>query len=480
MNQQAFETIIGLEVHVQLATKSKAFCTDDAAFGGEPNTQVGIVSLAYPGTLPRLNAMQVEYAVRLGLALGCTIHGKSYFDRKNYFYPDLPKGYQLTQDRQPICTGGELSIFVQGTWKNIRIHHIHMEEDAGKLIHDRDDPYTRVDLNRAGVPLLEIVTEPELRSGEEVDAFMSGMRQLVRYLDISDGNMEEGSLRCDCNISIRSSGTQILNNRCEIKNLNSMRFARRAIEYEVRRQIGIVTSGGVVEQQTLHFDPVTGTTSPLRDKENAPDYRYFPDPDLPPVLLSADQIDQIAAALPELPWQLCQKFVREYDLLPADALLLSEEKGLAGFYLRLTRETTLHRAAANLVIQKIRPYLLENQLEASAFPLSFVFLAAFLQLIEAGKLSHSVAFERVFPKMISHPWEHPESLAARLDLLQSDDTTLIESLIGEVFAAFPDKVSEYRKGKKGLLGFFIGEVMKRSKGKADPKMTTALLQKKLG
>jgi aspartyl-tRNA(Asn)/glutamyl-tRNA(Gln) amidotransferase subunit B len=286
MANTAYETIIGLEVHVQLATESKAFCGDDASFGGEPNTHVSAVSLGHPGTLPKANGRQIELATRLGLALGCKINTHNAFDRKNYFYADLPKGYQITQDKAPICIGGSLSIKIGNNWKSIGIHHIHMEEDAGKSIHTMAPRHSFIDLNRAGVPLVEIVTEPDLRSGEEVDAFMTAMRQLVRYLEVSDGNMEQGSLRCDVNISIREQGATILNDRCEVKNVNSMKFARQAIDYEVRRQIGLVEAGGKVKQQTLNFDPNTGVTSPLREKEDAHDYRYFPEPDLPPVVLS--------------------------------------------------------------------------------------------------------------------------------------------------------------------------------------------------
>ncbi|RMF29385.1 MAG: Asp-tRNA(Asn)/Glu-tRNA(Gln) amidotransferase subunit GatB, partial [Bacteroidetes bacterium] len=267
--KERYETVVGLEVHVQLHTRSKAFCGDDASFGASPNTQVSPISLGHPGTLPRLNARQVEYAVRLGLALGCEINLRSRFDRKHYFYTDLPKGYQITQDAEPICQGGALPIRTPKGWKPVRIHHIHMEEDAGKSIHDQDPQYSLIDLNRAGVPLLEVVTEPDLRSPEEVEAFMSAMRQLVRWLGISDGNMQEGSLRCDVNVSVRRRGTEALGARCEVKNLNSMRFARKAIEYEVRRQIALLEKGLRVEQTTLHFDPRTGRTSPLRDKEDA-------------------------------------------------------------------------------------------------------------------------------------------------------------------------------------------------------------------
>ncbi|TNE58945.1 MAG: Asp-tRNA(Asn)/Glu-tRNA(Gln) amidotransferase subunit GatB, partial [Bacteroidetes bacterium] len=294
----AYETVIGLEVHVQLATRSKMFSTDNAAFGGAPNTHTSAISLAHPGTLPRLNKTAVEYAVRLGLALGCTINQVSTFDRKNYFYADLPKGYQITQNEKPVCTGGQVVFNTPATFGSeepasgqvtVRLHHIHLEEDAGKSLHDQDPEYSRIDLNRAGVPLLEIVSEPDLRSPEEAAAFMETIRKLVRWLGISDGNMEEGSLRCDVNISVRKKGATRLGTRCEIKNINSMRFARRAIEFETDRQIGILEQGGSVEQETRGFNPENGTTYPLREKEEAHDYRYFPEPDLPPVVITNNE-----------------------------------------------------------------------------------------------------------------------------------------------------------------------------------------------
>ena len=306
---EQYELVIGLEVHVQLSTRSKAFSADENAFGAEPNTQVDPVSLGHPGALPRYNRAQVESAVRLGLALGSQIARRQSFDRKHYFYTDLPKGYQITQDREPVCVGGRLPIRIGERWQEVRIHHIHMEEDAGKSLHDRSESYSLIDLNRAGVPLLEVVSEPDLRSPEEVDAFMSAMRQLVRYLGISDGNMEEGSLRCDCNVSVRKRGSDQLGTRCEIKNLNSMRYARRAIEFESRRQIDLLEQGGQVVQQTLHFDPATGVTSPLRSKEDAHDYRYFSEPDLPPIELSDEFVDELRRASPTLPWEWDRKSV---------------------------------------------------------------------------------------------------------------------------------------------------------------------------
>ncbi len=476
---EQYETVIGLEVHVQLATLSKAFCADDASFGGEPNTHVSAISLGHPGTLPRLNKKQVDYAVRLGLALGCRINTRNTFDRKNYFYADLPKGYQITQDKQPVCIGGALPIKLGESWKNIRLHHIHMEEDAGKSIHDQNPRFSFIDLNRAGVPLLEEVTEPDLRSAEEVDAFMSGMQQLVRYLGVSDGNMEEGSMRCDCNVSVRRKGDPQLGERCEIKNLNSMRYARRAIAYEVKRQIDLIEAGGKVAQETLHFDPETGITSPLRSKEDAHDYRYFPDPDLPPVLLTAEWIAEQERALPALPWQLYARFRNEYQLSDYDATLLIEDAGTAAYFLDLCAHTPHKKAAANLIINKIIPWRRETGAELAGFPLALSSLAAFLQLIDEGKVSNAIAYQRLLPALMENPGKAPLALAQELELIQTADTGLLGELADQVLAANPDKVAAYKKGKTGLMGFFMGEMMRLSKGQADPKTTTALLAEKL-
>ena len=446
-----------------------------------PNTHLGIVSLAHPGVLPRANKKQIEYAVRLGLALGCKINPFSAFDRKNYFYADLPKGYQITQDKFPICTGGGITIQTTQGEKYIRLHHIHIEEDAGKSIHDLHPTLSFIDLNRAGVPLVEIVTEPDLRSGEEADVLMTAMRRLVRWLGVSDGVMEEGSMRCDCNISIRPAGSDVLNTRCEIKNVNSMRFARRAIEYETQRQIALVESGGKVIQQTLNFDPVTGVTTPLRDKENAHDYRYFPDPDLPPVVLSDAYIANANAALPELPWALQKRLTEAYQLSPYDADILTHEKETAYAYLQYADPLTppLRKPLANLFLNKILPYLQETNTPFSQFPLSPQTITAFLELIESGKISPSAAYSKLFPELLNAPTQNPAHLADRLQLLQNAETGFLEQIVRDVLARFPDKVAEYRKGKKGLTGLFMGEIMKAAKGKAEPKSTNAILLKEL-
>lgn len=474
-----YETVIGLEIHVQLATNSKAFCGDKVAFGDAPNTHVSAISLGHPGTLPRLNTEQVNHAVRLGLALGSDIQLRNTFDRKNYFYADLPKGYQITQDNLPICIGGSIDIQVGDEIKTIRFHHIHMEEDAGKSIHDSDDPYSYIDLNRAGTPLLEIVTEPDLRSAEEVDALMTAMRRLVRFLGISDGNMQEGSMRCDCNVSIRPIGANYYGNRCEIKNLNSMRYARKAIAYEVKRQQKIVEAGGTVDQQTLNFDPVSGSTSPLRSKEDAHDYRYFPDPDLPPVVLTTQQVEELEASLPELPWKLDQRLQQQYQLTPYQTSLLTAEPEPARFFLSLAEATPYYKAAANLVINKLMPWTKDTDNALTRYPLSVATLHKFLELIEAGKISNSVAYQELLPALLAQPTASPEELANKNKWLQSDDSNELATWVAAALEKFPNKVTAYRKGKKGLIGLFMGEVMKQSKGQVDPKKAQQALRKAL-
>jgi aspartyl-tRNA(Asn)/glutamyl-tRNA(Gln) amidotransferase subunit B len=494
-----YETIIGLEVHVQLATASKAFCSDAVQFGSDPNTHTSVISLAHPGTLPRANKQQIAYAVRLGLALGCRINQRSYFDRKNYFYADLPKGYQITQDKTPICVGGALNItFLDPKTqkivnKNVGIHHIHMEEDAGKSIHDQDPSVSFIDLNRAGTPLLEIVTEPDFRSGEEVDAFMTAMRHLVRWVGVSDGNMEEGSMRCDVNISIRPEGTTEFMTRCEVKNVNSMRFAREAIRYEAKRQERIVENGGEVTQNTLNFDPATGRTSPLRSKENAHDYRYFPDPDLPPVVISDDYLAELKSALPTLPWDARKILKETYGLPEYDVNFLTEEIAVFNYAKSLLSEVQTppsreigissslqqYKAVSNLIINKILPTANDLKVELTDFPLTNSQLVEFLSLIESGKVSNSAAYQTLFPAILATPSVSAVVLAEKLNLFQNSDTDFLEKIVAEVLANNPQKVAEYRKGKKGLLGFFMGEVMRASKGKAEPKMTNTLVLKAL-
>lgn len=476
---EKYETVIGLEVHVQLATRSKAFCADDASFGGAPNTHVSAISLGHPGTLPRLNKRQLEGAIKLGLALGSKINRNNQFDRKNYFYADLPKGYQITQDRSPVCIGGQLRIPSGDGFKDIRIHHLHMEEDAGKSIHDKSPNHSFVDLNRAGVPLLEIVTEPDLRSPEEVDALMSAMRQLVRYLEISDGNMEEGSLRCDCNVSVRLKGAEQYGERCEVKNLNSMRFAKKAIAYERKRQIDLIESGGTVKQQTLNFDPDTGVTSPLRDKEDAHDYRYFPEPDLPPVIISEDFLNSLKNNMSPLPWELLTELQEVYGLSTYNAELLTQEKGSALYFKKIATQSTAYKAIANLLINKIMPYQQEQKSPVADFVLSPEQIARFVELIISEKVNNTAAYQKLFPALLEAPDSDPEKLAEKMELIQSQDEDFLEGLINDILQQNPDKVKAYKNGKKQLIGFFMGQLMRASKGKANPKVAEARLKEVL-
>lgn len=487
----AYETVIGLETHVQLATASKVFCSDAAAFGGAPNTHTSVISLAHPGTLPRLNKKAIDYAIQLGLALGSEINRKSHFDRKNYFYADLPKGFQTTQDGAPICIGGRVALKIgtgsgDASTRVIRIHHIHLEEDAGKSIHDQAPQHSLIDLNRAGVPLLEIVSEPDLRSPDEVAAYMEEIRRLVRWLGISDGNMEEGSMRCDVNISVRPKGSSTFGNRCEIKNMNSMRFAKRAIEYEVNRQIALLEAGAKVNQETRGFDVASGTTFSLREKENAHDYRYFPEPDLPPVSISEQYLAEMKHQMPALPAVVEDIFQHTFGLPAYDAALLSQERETA-FYAQQLLESAakqytdkdLSKTISNLLINKLLPWSATENTRLQDCPVRPAFWIEYAQLIESGQMSASAAAQRLFPLLLEHPETAPTLLATQHNLLQSADADFLEQLVLEVLARFPDKVSEYQKGKKGLLGMFMGEVMKASKGKADPQATTALLQEKL-
>ena len=474
-----YEIVIGLEVHIQLATRSKAFCADDASFGAPPNTHISAISLGHPGTLPRLNEKQVEYATLLGLAIGSKINQHNSFDRKNYFYADLPKGYQITQDRSPICIGGKIKLLGKDFTKDIRIHHIHMEEDAGKSIHDQDPSNSLIDLNRAGVPLLEMVTEPDFRSAEEVDLFMNSVRQLVRYLEISDGNMEEGSLRCDVNISLREKGSTEYGERCEVKNLNSMRFARQAIRYEVERQAAILDSGGSIKRNTLNFDPATGITTPLREKEDANDYRYFPAPDLTPLQLSDSYIQKIKDELPPLPLQLYEDFTQNLQLSDYDARLLTQEKDKALYFRQLSTQSNNYKGIAKLLINKVFPFVYEQKINISDFAVTPTNLIELVQLIDDNKVSSALAYQRLFPAMIESPGESPSALAEKLGLIQDSDEDFLKNLVEEIVAANPDKVKAYQSGKKNLIGFFMGEIMRSSKGKAEPKATNALLRKML-
>lgn len=474
-----YEPVIGIEIHVQLNTLSKAYSSDPTAYGAAPNTQISPVSLGHPGTLPMMNSKVVEYAVRLGLACDASIREHNEFARKNYFYADLPKGYQITQDQTPICNGGFVEIKdAEGAVKKIGLTRIHMEEDSGKSSHDIDPFDSLIDLNRAGVPLLEIVSEPEFRNGIEAYNYLSEMRKLVRYLEISDGNMEEGSLRCDINISVRPVGQERFGTKVEVKNLNSFRNVQKAIDYEIERQIALIEEGGKVTQQTFTFDAARGKTVLLRDKEDAHDYRYFPEPDLQPILVKQDYIDRVKAALPPLPKELYQKY-RAYELSDYDASLLTESKEVALFYEAILEHSQQYKAAANWVMGPIKSYLNERALAIADFPLAPASIARLIDLVEQKVVSQSAASGELFRQLCAEPEVDPKVMAERLKLLQESDSDALSAWAEEVLAAFPAKVEEYRAGKKGLMGLFMGELMKRSGGKADPKASSAILREKL-
>lgn len=477
--RERYEAVIGLEVHMQLLTESKAYSSDSTEFGAMPNTNVSVITLGHPGTLPRMNRKVIDHGIRLGLACGCDIRKENHFARKNYFYADLPKGYQITQDTTPICNGGHITIKVNGQEKRIGLIRIHMEEDAGKSMHDTDPFDTLVDLNRAGVALLEMVSEPDIRTPEEAYAYLTEVRRLVRYLDICDGNMEEGSLRCDANISVRLKGAERFGRRVEVKNMNSIRNVQRAIEFEIGRQIAEIEAGGEISQDTRSFDAVAGTTFVMRSKEQANDYRYFPEPDLPPVIIGQEWIERVKATMPPLPSELFNRFVKEFGLSEYDAGVITDSKPVALWFDRLTSLTRNYKAAANWVTGDIRSFLNERALDMDRFPVSPESIAQLIALIDQGKVSHSMASQKIFPVLCEGTDESPLDIATRLDLIQSSDAGELEAWVDAAIAKYPEKVAEYRAGKKGLTGLFMGEVMKLSKGKADPKVASALVVKRL-
>ena len=476
-----YELVVGLEVHVQLSTASKIFSSDSAGFGGDPNEHISPVSLGLPGTLPKLNEKVLEYAIKMGLATHCHINLDTHFDRKNYFYADLPKGFQTTQDTQPICKSGFIDVKSDdSSTRRIRIHRIHMEDDAGKSMHDQDEFDSLIDLNRAGVPLIEIVSEPDIRSANEATTYLSEIRKLVRYLDICDGNMEEGSIRCDANISVRLKGATSYGNRCEVKNLNSIRNLQRAIDHEFVRQARLLEKGEYIEQNTLNFDAETGNTSPLRSKEMANDYRYFPEPDLPPLKLEQKYIDSLAATLPELPASKVVRYTSVMGLSEYDSILLSSEKELALYFDELCKLTKLYKAAANWVIGPVRSYLNENpDMPVSDFPIKAKTLAELIGMIDSGKLNYSVAAQQVFPELIKSPGCSAAEAANSLEVLIDKDENELDQLIEDVLSKYPDKVREYQNGKKGVLGLFMGDLMKVSKGKINPQTANKLIINKL-
>ena len=475
-----WEVVIGLEIHAQLATRSKIFSGSSTAYGAPPNSQANLVDLGYPGVLPVLNGAAIRMAIKFGLATGCTIAPRSVFARKNYFYPDLPKGYQISQYELPIVHGGRVDIALEdGSSKTIGITRAHLEEDAGKSLHEDFAGRSGIDLNRAGTPLLEIVSEPDLRSATEAGAYMRKIHALVRYLEISDGNMQEGSFRCDANVSVRPVGTDKLGTRTELKNLNSFRFIEKAIEHEIERQIDVLESGGKIVQETRLYDPDRDETRPMRSKEEANDYRYFPDPDLLPVVIDAALIEEIAATLPELPDAKLERFEREYDLSAYDAGVLTAQRALADYFEAVVGATRAGpKVAANWVMGELAAALNREDLEIGASRIAAPALASLLDKLEDGTISGKIA-KQVFEAL----WNGEGSVAEIIEkrgLVQISDIASIEGLVDDVIAANRDQVEQYRAGKTQVLGFFVGQVMKASRGKANPQQVNEVLRRKLG
>jgi aspartyl-tRNA(Asn)/glutamyl-tRNA(Gln) amidotransferase subunit B len=475
----AWETVIGLEIHAQLATRSKIFSGSPTAYGAPPNTQADLVDLGYPGVLPVLNAEAVRMAVKLGLAIGARIAPLSVFARKNYFYPDLPKGYQISQYELPIVAEGALEIVLEdGAVKRIGITRAHLEEDAGKSLHEGLPGMTGIDLNRAGTPLVEIVSEPDMRSAKEAVAYMKKMHTLVRYLEICDGNMQEGSFRCDANVSVRPAGTQKFGTRAEIKNLNSFRFVERAINFEVERQIELLESGRAVVQETRLYDPDKGETRSMRSKEEANDYRYFPDPDLLPLKVDAALIESVRATLPELPDQKAARLATQYGLSAYDAGVLSASRELAAYYEELVRAAPADpKLAANWVMGELAAVLNKEGLEVSSGRMPAARLGELLGRVQDGTVSGKIAKE-VFELMWSHGSSADEVIESK-GLRQITDSAAIARAIEEVMAKSPAQLAEYRAGKDKLFGFFVGQVMKATGGKANPAQLNELLRSKL-
>ena len=474
-----YEAVIGLEVHAQMLTKTKAYSNDINEYGAHPNTNVSVITLGHPGTLPVMNKKTIEFAIRLGLACGSDIAPNQYFARKNYFYPDLPKGYQITQDKTPICTGGAIHIRTEdGEGKEIKITRIHMEEDAGKSIHDVDVFDTLVDLNRAGTPLLEIVSEPDIRSSQEAYNYVTEVRKLVRYLDICDGNMEEGSLRCDANISVNLKGASEFGTKVEVKNMNSIRNVQRAIEFEIARQIEAIENGEEIVQETRGFDALKGITISQRSKEAANDYRYFPEPDLQPLVVMQEDIEAIKSEMPALPRELFNRYTKEYGLSDYDAYNLTDNKGIALFYEALIQHTSNYKAAANWMMGDVKSYLNEFGYEIHEFPITVERLAALITIIDEGKVSNSVASQRIFPELLKSELS-PLAIAEQLNLIQDSSEDTLKGFILQVFEENQAEVERYRNGEKQLTGFFMGKLMKVSNGKADPKIANKLLRELL-
>ncbi len=478
---QGYEVVIGFETHAQLQTKSKIFSRASTAFGAAPNTQASVVDMALPGTLPVMNREAVACAIKLGLALGSHIAPRSVFARKNYFYPDLPKGYQISQFEIPVVQGGEVSFFLDGDKKNVRktvrLVRAHLEEDAGKSLHDAFQGMSGIDLNRAGTPLLEIVTEPDIRSTEEAVAYAKELHKIVTWIGICDGNMQEGSFRCDANVSVRKPG-QPLGTRREIKNLNSFRFMQQAIDYEIRWQIEQLEDGHAIQQATVLFDPDTGETRAMRTKEDSADYRYFPDPDLPPLCISAEWIEQTRAQMPELPRKMAERFVADYGLPEYDAATLTQSPQMAAYFEQAAQKSGQPKLASNWVMGEISKRLNAEEIDIESAQVTAQQLAQIIQRIQDGTISHNAA-RQVFDALWRGEASDADAVIEAKGLKQMNDTGALEKIIDEVIAANPANVEQYRAGKDKAFNALVGQVMKASKGKANPQQVNELLRAKL-
>jgi len=472
-----YEAVIGLEVHAQMLTESKIFCGCSTRFGSEPNTQTCPVCIGMPGVLPVLNRKALEFAIKTGLAMNCRISPYSRFARKNYFYPDLPKGYQISQYELPICEHGFLEILVEGETRRIGITRVHMEEDAGKNIHEEGGNFSFVDLNRTGVPLMEIVSEPDMRTPREASEYMKKLRAILRYLGVCDGNMEQGSLRCDANVSVRPVGQREFGTRTEVKNINSFKFVEKAVEYEIKRQIRLLEEGEKVIQETRLWDSSRGITESMRGKEEAHDYRYFPEPDLVPVMPTNKWVDEIRASLPELPDKKRERFIAEYGLPEYDADMLVAEKSTAEWFEEAVREGGQPKTVSNWMTGELARFLNEENSSIETCPLRPVQLAEMLRLIDNGTISGKIA-KTVFEEMYK-TGKNAEAIVKEKGLVQISDSGAIEKAIDEIMAKSPKEVERFRGGDEKLMSFFVGQVMKSTRGKANPQMVNEILKKKL-